>query len=493
MIRKSLRMRPASLCAYVLMSAIAICASLCMQTQAQQTSSAGKIVKNVRDAGAKGDGYTDDSSAWQTAVNDGDVFCPPGVYLVGTTIAVPSERHIWGSRDCKLKTRDRTDIPVFTLTDVRDVFIEGISIDGNKAAQKDNGVGFGVFCEGCSTTKIIGLRIANTPVESIIVSKNERSSAIPEDVVIVDNISVDSSRRGMFRQHYAVTSGRRILISGNSGSSADGHAAYLVDIEPNNSGNPIEDVSVIGNHGTGVSGIAVANTATNGRIVKRINITGNNVRGPGAGAGNCFQVSYADYVSVGSNTVEGCGTNGVNVSGSNNVSVTGNHVTDFGKTGTVGETNGVKIEARSESVLVESNVFQANGPSFGIRETDSSGITVGVNDYIGAAMTPLAITSFRSSSQTSLTGKHLSVTGTVDFPVLNGDVCEEKSIRAPAAPESSTVLLALPPTLASIPGLAFNAFVSTPGAVTVKACKLTAGPTIDPPAAIVRVDVWINQ
>src|SRR5262245_36804367 len=99
MIRNLLRTAHRQICFFFLTIVLGFPGRFWPQTQAQPATSAGTVVNNVRDFGATGDGQSDDSSAWQTALERGDVFCPPGVYVIGKTIAVPSNRHIWGSLD----------------------------------------------------------------------------------------------------------------------------------------------------------------------------------------------------------------------------------------------------------------------------------------------------------------------------------------------------------------------------------------------------------
>jgi hypothetical protein len=57
---------------------------------------------NVKWYGAKGDGINDDASAIQSAINaastnGGTVYFPPGTYLCGSTLIIPSSVHLWGS------------------------------------------------------------------------------------------------------------------------------------------------------------------------------------------------------------------------------------------------------------------------------------------------------------------------------------------------------------------------------------------------------------
>lgn len=60
--------------------------------------SKNELMINVRDFGALGDGSTDDSAAFAAALAAGDeVFVPVGNYVVGSTIAVPTGKHLRGA------------------------------------------------------------------------------------------------------------------------------------------------------------------------------------------------------------------------------------------------------------------------------------------------------------------------------------------------------------------------------------------------------------
>jgi polygalacturonase len=44
--------------------------------------------------GAKGDGMSDDTAAFQSALNAGDLLVPPATYLINGNIYVPSHRNV---------------------------------------------------------------------------------------------------------------------------------------------------------------------------------------------------------------------------------------------------------------------------------------------------------------------------------------------------------------------------------------------------------------
>jgi parallel beta-helix repeat protein len=80
---------------------------------------AGTVI-NVRDAGAEGDGTTDDTASLQAAIaksNDGDaIYFPPGIYLVGAPL-VPKPRQVYFSLtgNATVKAKDGTAFTLFRV------------------------------------------------------------------------------------------------------------------------------------------------------------------------------------------------------------------------------------------------------------------------------------------------------------------------------------------------------------------------------------------
>ena len=98
---------------------------------------------NVRQAGAKGDGQTDDAVAIQKALEGGDckVVFLPGVYIIGKTLKVASKTWIKADKKTVIRFADGAgkDADCFMLTNAdptvgnHDIIIEGGTWDGNNA------------------------------------------------------------------------------------------------------------------------------------------------------------------------------------------------------------------------------------------------------------------------------------------------------------------------------------------------------------------------
>jgi hypothetical protein len=93
-------------------------ASLATSTRAAESSAAPSSHHlDVRAFGAKGDGTTDDTAAFQTALNQayqtggGIVFVPPGRYLIATHLSVPHNVTLEGIFTAPPTTPWRSDSP----------------------------------------------------------------------------------------------------------------------------------------------------------------------------------------------------------------------------------------------------------------------------------------------------------------------------------------------------------------------------------------------
>ena len=97
----------------------------------------GGQVFNVKAYGAKGDGVIDDAAAIQAAIDacaaagGGDVFVPPGTYLLKTWVLVKSNVHLYGTGEASVLRNDKTN----AVVDKRACLLIGNHHPANMASQ----------------------------------------------------------------------------------------------------------------------------------------------------------------------------------------------------------------------------------------------------------------------------------------------------------------------------------------------------------------------
>ena len=101
-------------------------------------------IVSVKDFGAKGDGVTDDSDAFQAAANHGFALVPKGNYLITKSIVIDNKKsHFVGSGGV-IKFKNR--MAVFDVTNRGSLLVDGLIIDGSEyVAEWDASSGASVF------------------------------------------------------------------------------------------------------------------------------------------------------------------------------------------------------------------------------------------------------------------------------------------------------------------------------------------------------------
>jgi hypothetical protein len=90
---------------------------------------------SIKDFGAVVDGTTDDTAAFQAAINTGkDILLAPGTMLIGLVTMANVNQRIIGTRNCIIKRKNSTPGNLITVT-ASDVSLIGFVIDGNSSNQ----------------------------------------------------------------------------------------------------------------------------------------------------------------------------------------------------------------------------------------------------------------------------------------------------------------------------------------------------------------------
>ncbi|GLX66344.1 right-handed parallel beta-helix repeat-containing protein [Paenibacillus glycanilyticus] len=219
----------------------------------------------VTDFGAIGDGVSDDTAAFQAAINAGagQVYVPKGSYVV-KNISIPSNISLIGAGAGSVLKLHPSSVDwdmVIRLIRCSNVKISNLTIDGNRGAigLADNQMhGIGLDSETANIT-VENVTIKNTCGDGIWIA----GGSMANPAYLSKNIMIrDCYISNAGRQSIALVMGDQISMIGNV---MDGQ----LDIEAEELG--VNDVNVVGN----IAGAIAYNNPVNGG--GRVTITGNNV------------------------------------------------------------------------------------------------------------------------------------------------------------------------------------------------------------------------
>lgn len=165
----------------------------------------------------------------------------------------------------------------------------------------------------------------------------------------------------------------------------------------------------------------------------------------------------------------------------------GNAATDeLTVTATTTVSNGLTVAGSSAftgSAMLVSGTFDARGSTLTLGDASTDTLDV-------QASTTLRNTRFGTSGATIT--QHRSASSTVDFDSTTALSCNRKTVTATGAASTTnqTVLLSLPPDLASISSSTFKAWASAADTVTVEFCLFSGAATTNPGPSNIRIDIW---
>jgi hypothetical protein len=242
----------------------------------QHTGGAGKSASNlvnVRDFGARGDGISDDTSAFNRAYEQ--------LSMTGGTILVPRSSHCYlateiirrsgvtlsgqGAESTCIKNLPVPGLSVPLLSvphnpdPVEHETIQNLTLDGSRDKQADihlDGDSDCVFLRGYSQTTLRNLVIRDCYTDGIYVVGAGVSKDINGSNLLIDHVRVTNSRRN----NLSIISGDNITITASLFANAQGTAPESgIDIEPDLPSQSIhhivisKDVTLADNYGSGLS------------------------------------------------------------------------------------------------------------------------------------------------------------------------------------------------------------------------------------------------
>lgn len=249
------------------------------------TLSIGTTSVNVRNLGVMGNGYTDDTAAFQAAINalpanGGTITVPAGTYMINALKGISMRSHTRLSMASGAKL---VAIPnnaqrswVLKVWNVNNVEISGGQVIGQRDGHAGTGGewGYGINISGSSTVSVHDITVSNSWGDGILVGAiGNGSKAILSSGVTLNHVTSTNNRR----QGLTIAPSRQVYVANSSFTDSNGTAPQAgIDIEPMTQGNTqqvrIENNVLSNNAGNGleihdyVSGVVVVgNTAKNNK------------------------------------------------------------------------------------------------------------------------------------------------------------------------------------------------------------------------------------
>ena len=280
------------------------CASGPATQRAVPARARGGASVDVRTMGARGDGSTDDTAAFQKAVDalpagGGTVLVPAGDYLIDPvrSIRLRSRMCLQLAPDAVLRAipNGERQAAVLYLEKIADVEISGGQIVGERDRHlvQTGEWGHGIRFRGASRVTVRGVRISNCWGDGICMGGADEHQRTPsEDVVIVGVTCTGNRRQGL-----SIGRTRMVRVYDSEFSDTAGTAPQFgIDIEPDRPGDAqdvrIENCIVRNNKGGGIQ----VYRRVNGVVIQDCTIEGNRGQGilavgatGGLIAGNCIR------------------------------------------------------------------------------------------------------------------------------------------------------------------------------------------------------------
>ena len=295
-------------------------------------------VVDVRAFGARGDKRSDDTRAFQEAIdalrNGGIVDVPPGNYMIDALrnpalkggVLLRSGVHLRMARGARLHAIPNAVERAYVLLvqDVSDVRITGGEVVGDRDRHLGRGGewGHGIALRGASRVTIDGTHVSRCWGDGISIgSVKDHGRARPSEDIEIRRVTCLGNRR----QGLTIGRSRRVRVYDSEFSDTAGTPpAAGIDIEPDG-----------------------PDTASDVRI-ERCTLRRN--RGPG------IQVwKLVSGVTIRDCTIEDNRNTGILVSGGSDVSIQGNRIRDNG-------TVGIALRKGAARVAIAGNTFSGNAP-----------------------------------------------------------------------------------------------------------------------------------
>jgi hypothetical protein len=337
----------------------------------------GSVFTNVRDAGALGDGTTDDSAAIQSAIDSvnsaggGIVFFPAGTYGAATSINLKAKVSLMGAgrRVSMLKALSGITTAVVlgtTGNSVTDVIITDLGVDGNFSGGPSVG---GIQCTAINRIQVRNCYVTSTGTAGIVIQSSSDKCTVVDNVI--ENTGLGSASSGFGIRFTNSTqceaSRNRVIDSAGVGISVGGSTT----------GTP--ETRVIGNwirtNGSGFECIIIDTLSDRSVVEGNICMDGDD---------QGINIAAKDCAVVG-NTVSGASRHGILVTGIN-CTLTGNICKNSSQEVSGSTYGGISIQANG-AVASGNRCYDDQGTktqNYGIKVTGTlSDVTITGNSLAG--------------------------------------------------------------------------------------------------------------
>jgi len=214
--------------------------------QGRESQADEALVVSVRDTGAKGDGESDDTAAFQAAVDrvagsGGTVNVPAGTYMIDaeTSVQLKSKMTFRMAAGTKLKAKpnDLENSAILSLRSASSVIVSGGVLEGERRAHrgKTGEWGHGMHLDNATDISITGVEAKDCWGDGFYVAGAKTSH------VTFDKIKADHNRR----QGMSIVAGKHITIRDSEFQNTAGTLPETgIDIEPNE-GDAVTDTHIL--------------------------------------------------------------------------------------------------------------------------------------------------------------------------------------------------------------------------------------------------------
>jgi len=296
---------------------------------------------NVRNFGAMGNGVTDDTAAFQAAINalpasGGVIVVPSGTYMIDATKSINMRSNtrlsLWADATLQAIPNNASFAAVVKAWNVSNVEILGGHIEGERSHHLGtNGMGYGISIQEASQVYVHDITLSDNWGDGILVGTTSGwRTFTPSSNVTLTRVTASNNRR----QGLSITAANHVYVVYSSFNGSNGTAPQAgIDIEPQTLG-PASQIRI---ESSGMS-----------------NNLGNGVE---------IHDNVTDVVVTGSTAVSNHGF-GIFMLGTNNVTVTHDTLS-------LNYLFGVDVDAATNTVQLSNNSITYNGAAWLVAHNQS--------------------------------------------------------------------------------------------------------------------------